>query len=44
MPKDAPSMKNHKPKTSTPVKYYPGLGFAPKTAKVDKKAFDSNFS
>ena len=31
--------KDAKPKTSTPVKYYPGLGIAPKIAK----AFDSNF-
>jgi len=38
-PKNAPSIKDAKPKTSTPVKYYPGLGIAPKIAK----AFDSNF-
>jgi hypothetical protein len=44
MPKNPPSIKNHKPKTSTPVKHYPGLGYAPKIAKVDKKAFKSNFS
>ena len=39
MPKNAPSIKNAKPKKSTPVKYYPGLGIAPKIAK----AFNSNF-
>ena len=37
MPKNPPSIKNHKPKTSTPVKNYPGLGYAPKIAKAHKR-------
>ena len=47
MPKNAPSIKDAKPKTSTPVKYDSHMGvMAPRLTKkkVDKKAFDSNFS
>ncbi len=46
-PKNAPSIRNAKPKTSTPVKNYPdGLGIAPTiklAKKVDEDAFNSNF-
>ena len=46
-PKNAPSIKDAKPKTSTPVKNYGGkLGFAATielAKKVDEDAFNSNF-
>jgi|TARA_B100001094_G_scaffold179418_1_gene173713 hypothetical protein len=45
-PTNPPSIKNAKPKTSTPVKHFPGLGIAPtikQAKKVDKDAFNSNF-
>jgi len=45
-PTNPPSIKNAKPKTSTPVKHFPGLGIAPtikQAKKVDEDAFNSNF-
>ena len=32
-----PSIKDYKPPKSTPVKYYPGLGYAPTVKKAQKK-------
>ena len=42
MPKNPPSIKNPKPKTSTPVKHYPGLGYAPKIAKAFKQGYKTS--
>jgi|TARA_R100001460_G_scaffold30694_1_gene60530 hypothetical protein len=37
-----PSIRDGKPATSTPVKYYPGLGYAPiRKAKKRKKSKNS---
>jgi hypothetical protein len=32
-----PSIKDHKPAKSTPVKFYPGLGYAPTVKKASGK-------